>query len=131
MSFIETIAVAAIGAAAGAVAVYINKNKAAKVFLKYGPVVKKAYDIIDPILDQNLRNWHGSQVERAFELSIQAAADGQLSADEIRTISFYMAQAWLPQKAADKARQLEQLSRTTPELRMAAKIIARVNGAGN
>lgn len=131
MSLIETIAVAAIGAAAGALAVRINKNKAAKVFLKYGPVVKKAYDIIDPILDQNLRNWHGSQVERAFELSIQAAADGQLSADEIRTISFHMAQAWLPQKAADKARQLEQLSRTTPELRMAAKIIARVNGAGN
>ena len=131
MSLVQTIAVAAIGAAAGAAAVRINKNKTAKVLLKYGPVVKKAYDIIDPILDQNLRNWHGSQVERAFELSIQAAADGQLSADEIRMISFHMAQAWLPQKAADKARQLEQLSRTTPELRMAAKIIARVNGAGN
>ena len=39
---------------------------AAVPLLKYGPLVQKADDIIDLVLDKNLSNWDGSKVDKAF-----------------------------------------------------------------
>lgn len=119
--------VAVIGVLAGATASGLGKNRTAITLLKYGPIAKKAYDIIDPILDQNLHRWKGSQVDQLFRLAINAAGDGALTADEIEELAYHMAQAWLPQKAADKVRALERTARSTEELRTAAKIIAKVD----
>lgn len=133
MTFLEPViaalVAALVGAGAGAAAVFFKKNKTSQMLLKYGPVVKKAYDIIDPVLDQNLRKWKGSQVSKAFELTIESVADGKLSKEEIRALSFEMAQAWLPQKAADKVRQFEKMATPAPELLAAANIAAKVNAA--
>lgn len=131
MSMFEPILAAAIGAVAGAAAMYVKRNRTAQMLLKYGPIAKRAYDIIDPILDQNLRKWKGSQVDKAFELAIDAASDGTLTSNEIKKLSFHMAQAWLPQKAADKVRELERKTGPAPELLAAAKIASRVNSIIN
>lgn len=131
MSFVEPIIASLIGIATGAIAAAVRKNKPAQTLLKYGPVVKKAYDIVDPVLDQNLRNWKGSQVDKAFELAIEVASDGKLTPAEVKAVAFSMAQAWLPQKAADKVRQFEAASRVVPELEMASKIAAKVNSVIN
>ena len=127
MSFLEPIIAILIGTATGALAMAIKKNASARAFLKYGPVVKRAYDIIDPILDQNLNKWDGSQIDKAFELAIDAAADGSLSPTEIKKLAFFMAEAWLPQKAADKVRKLESATSPAPEMLKAAKIASAVN----
>lgn len=127
MTFLEPVIAAVIGAATAALAMVLKSNAAAKAFLKYGHVVQKAYNIIDPILDQNLHNWDGSKVDKAFELAIESVADGELSAAEIKKLAFYMAQAWLPQKAADKVREFEKMSSPAPELLAAAEIAAKVN----
>jgi len=127
MTFLEPIIAAAIGAAAAALAMLLRSSRQAQSFLKYGGIVKRAYDIIDPVLDQNLHNWKGSQVDKAFELAIESVSDGVLSSEEIKKLAFHMAQAWLPQKAADKVRQLESASSPAPELLEAAKITAQVN----
>jgi hypothetical protein len=127
MTFLEPIIAAVIGAAATALAMVLKKNAAAQAFLKYGHIVQKAYNIIDPVLDQNLHNWKGSQVDKAFELAIEAVSDNHLSAAEIKKLAFYMAQAWLPQKAADKVRQLEKASSPAPELLVAAQVASKVN----
>lgn len=127
MTFVEPIIAVALGAGITALAAFLNRNKTAKVFLKYGSVVQKAYDIIDPVLDQNLHNWKGSQVDLAFELVIVSVSDGKLTAQEVKTIAFHMAKAWLPQKAADKVRQLEKMSNITPEMTAAAEIAKQVN----
>lgn len=133
MTFLEPViaalVAALVGAGAGAIAVFLQKNKTSQMLLKYGPIVKKAYDIIDPVLDQNLRNWKGSQVDRAFELAIENVSDGRLTKEEVRSLSYAMAQAWLPQKAADKVRQFEKMSTPAPELLAAANIAAKVNAA--
>lgn len=135
MTFLEpviaAVVAAVIGAGTGAVAVFLQKNKTSQMLLKYGPVVKKAYDIIDPVLDQNLRKWKGSQVDKAFELAIESVADGKLSKEEVRSLGFAMAQAWLPQKAADKVRQFEKMATPAPELIAAAKIASKVNSVIN
>lgn len=127
MTFLEPIIAAVIGAATAALAMFLRNNAGAQAFLKYGGIVKRAYDIIDPVLDQNLGKWKGSQVDKAFELAIESVSDGVLSAEEIKKLAFHMAQAWLPQKAADKVRQLESASSPAPELLEAAKITAQVN----
>jgi len=95
MTFLEPIIAAVVGAAAAALAMLLRNSEQAQAFLKYGGIVKRAYDIIDPVLDQNLHNWKGSQVDMAFELAISSVADGALSSEEIKKLAFYMAQAWL------------------------------------
>jgi hypothetical protein len=127
MSFLEPIIAAVLGAGVTALAAFLNKNKTTKVLLKYGPIVEKAYNIIDPVLDQNLHKWQGSQVDLAFELVVVSVSDGTLTSEEVKNIAFHMAKAWLPQKAADKVRQLEKASGKAPEMFAAAEIADQVN----
>lgn len=127
MTLLEPIIAAAIGASAAALAIQINKNKGVRLLLRYGPIVQKAYNIIDLILDQNLHGWKGSQVDAAFELAIQTVADGRLTPNEVKALAFYMAKAWLPQVAADKVRQFEKYPAFTPQMELAAKLADKVN----
>ena len=128
MIFLEPVIAALLGAGVTALAVFFKKNLAAKMVLKYGQLVKKAYDIIDPILDKNLTNWNGGQVDQAFELAIKAASDGELTEDEIKKIAVHMASSWLPAAAADKVRILEAKG-TTEEQDTVTKLITKTVNA--
>jgi len=129
MSFLEPIIASLLGAAVTALAVFLKKNMTAMAILKYGPLVEKAYDIIDPVLDKNLSNWDGSKVDKAFELAVESVADGQLSADEIKKLAVHMAQSWLPGAAAQKVRLLEQNGMPLEQRKAAEDITAKVNTA--
>ena len=129
MSFLEPVIASLLGAAVTALAVFLKKNMTAKAILKYGPLVEKAYDIIDPVLDKNLSNWDGSKVDKAFELAVESVADGQLSADEIKKLAVHMAQSWLPGAAAQKVRLLEQNGMPHEQRKAAEDITAKVNTA--
>ena len=128
MIFLEPVIAALLGAGVTALAVFFKKNIAAQMVLKYGSLVKKAYDIIDPILDKNLTNWNGGQVDQAFELAVKSAADGEITEDEIKKIAVYMADAWLPAAAADKVRILEAKG-TTEEQDTVTKLITKTVNA--
>jgi len=129
MSFLEPIIASLLGAAVTALAVFLKKNMTAVALLKYGPLVQKAYDIIDPVLDKNLSNWDGSKVDKAFELAVESVADGELSAAEIKKLAVHMAQSWLPGAAAEKVRLLEQNGMPLEQRKAAEDITAKVNTA--
>jgi len=129
MSFLEPVIASLLGAAVTALAVFLKKNMTAVALLKYGPLVQKAYDIIDPVLDKNLSNWDGSKVDKAFELAVASVADGELSAAEIKKLAVHMAQSWLPGAAAEKVRLLEQNGMPLEQRKAAEDITARVNTA--
>jgi|TARA_B100000085_G_scaffold230884_1_gene217542 hypothetical protein len=129
MSFLEPVIASLLGAAVTALAVFLKKNMTAVALLKYGPLVQKAYDIIDPVLDKNLSNWDGSKVDRAFELAVESVADGELSAAEIKKLAVHMAQSWLPGAAAEKVRLLEQNGMPLEQRKAAEDITAKVNTA--
>ena len=129
MIFLEPVIAAILGAGVTARAVFFRKNIAAQAVLKYGPLIKKAYDIIDPILDKNLHNWNGGQVDQAFELAVKAASDGELSEDEIKKIALHMAEAWLPAAAADKARLLEASGIPQDQIATADEITSTVSSS--
>jgi len=129
MSFLEPVIASLLGAAVTALAVFLKKNMTAVALLKYGPLVQKAYDIIDPVLDKNLSNWDGSKVDKAFELAVESVADGELSATEIKKLAVHMAQSWLPGAAAQKVRLLEQNGMPLEQRKAAEDITAKVNTA--
>ena len=129
MSFLEPVIASLLGAAVTALAVFLKKNMTAVKLLKYGPLVQKAYDIIDPVLDKNLSNWDGSKVDKAFELAVESVADGELSAAEIKKLAVHMAQSWLPGAAAQKVRLLEQNGMPLEQRKAAEDITAKVNTA--
>ena len=129
MSFLEPVIASLLGAAVTALAVFLKKNMTAVALLKYGPLVQKAYDIIDPVLDKNLSNWNGSKVDRAFELAVESVADGELSSAEIKKLAVHMAQSWLPGAAAEKVRLLEQNGMPAEQRKAAEDITAKVNTA--
>ena len=129
MSFLEPVIASLLGAAVTALAVFLKKNMTAVALLKYGPLVQKAYDIIDPVLDKNLSNWDGSKVDRVFELAVESVADGELSAAEIKKLAVHMAQSWLPGAAAEKVRLLEQNGMPLEQRKAAEDITAKVNTA--
>ena len=129
MSFLEPVIASVLGAAVTALAVFLKKNMTAQAILKYGPLVEKAYDIIDPVLDKNLSNWDGSKVDKAFELAVESVADGKLSSDEIKKLAVHMAQSWLPSAAAQKVRLLEQNGMPLEQRLAAEDLTAKVNTA--
>jgi len=127
MAFLETIIAAALGAGITALAVFLKNNKAAQAFLKYGSLIKKAYDIVDPILDKNIHSWNGSQVDKTFELAVEAVSDSDLTKEEINKIAVHMAEAWLPAAAADKVRLLEATGSSSEQTKVADDITTKVN----
>ena len=129
MTFLEPVIASLLGAAVTALAVFLKKNMTAAAILKYGPLVEKAYDIIDPVLDKNLGNWDGSKVDKAFELAVESVADGELTAAEIKKLAVHMAQSWLPGAAAQKVRLLEQNGMPSEQRKAAEDITVKVNTA--
>ena len=87
MSFLEAAIAAIIGSAVTALAVAIKATLAGRALIANGDLVKKAFDLIDPVLDKNIQMWNGSQVEKAFELCVESVADGKLTQDEIKKIA--------------------------------------------
>lgn len=95
----------ATGAVAGAVIAGWDKL-AAKYFLaKLSPSIKTIYNIVDPILDANIRGWKDSDVDKAIALAIEVAHDGKLTPEEINHMVRFISQRWLPQVAVEKVRE--------------------------
>ena len=131
MTFLEPIIAVAVGVAAALFAARFNKSAASKTLKKYGPLVQKAYNIIDPVLDQNMRNWSGSQVDATFEIVVETLSDGELTSAEIKRIATALAKAWLPAAAATKVRNYEKNSELLPQVKTANIVADYVNGIAN
>jgi hypothetical protein len=128
MTFLEPIIAVVIGAAAAVLATRFNKSTASNALKKYGPLAQKAYNIIDPVLDQNMRNWSGSQVDATFEVVVETLADGELTPAEIKRIATELSTAWLPAAAATKVREYEKLSNLLPQVKAANTVADYING---
>ena len=114
------------GLTAGAtwLAKFLNNQKA----IKYGEILSKAYDIIDPLLEKNLKSWKGSDVEYAMELAVASVADNELTADELKDVVKEAAERWLPAKAVDKVRGYLSLEEQPAELKAADALAKAVSG---
>lgn len=127
MTSLEPIIAAGIGAGITALTVKFNKSKVSKQLAKYGPFAKKAYDIIDPVLVENMKGWKGSQIEDTFQIVVEAVADGSLTPAEVKTLAAQLAKDWLPAKAAAKVNSLVPHG---PESAAVNAVTDFINGSG-
>lgn len=125
MTSLEPIIALVVGAGFTAGATLLARFLSAQKLLKYGPLLSRIYDVLDPLLERNIRQWSGSDVEFAIELAIQAVVDGHLTAKELRDMVGEISQRWLPQVAADKVRKFEQ-SAAEPKALAAANVLTNV-----
>lgn len=125
MTSLEPILALLIGAGFAAGTSLLSKYLASQKLLKYGPVLSRIYDVVDPLLERNMRQWNGSDVEFAIELAIEAVSDSQLTAKELRTMVREVSERWLPQVAADKVRKYETAAEQ-PKALAAADVLANV-----
>jgi hypothetical protein len=100
--FVLPVAGAAVGVGLVKATKWANNQKITKTLLKIGPNVAKIYDVIDPILANNLAKWNGSQVDQAFDITIKSLSDGKLTDTEVKNVAAHLAEKFLPQVAADK-----------------------------
>ena len=129
MGPIEPLIALLIGSGLAAGATWVSRIIAARKLVKYGPILARAYDIIDPLLERNMRGWGGSDVEFALELAIKSVADGEINPAELKEMVTEAGKRWLPTIAADKVRKYEQLIEQPKELQAADIIANAVNGA--
>lgn len=90
------------GAIFGALIAGWDKLATRYMLSKLGPSIKTIYDIVDPILDANLKGWSGSDVENVIAFAIEVVHDGELSAQEINLMVKHITARFLPQVAAQK-----------------------------
>ena len=128
MTFLEPIAAAVVAAIVTAGANKVSTLKALGTALKYGPLLKKAFDIVDPVLIQFMHGWNGSQTEKAIELSVEAVGDGKLTGEEIKTIATKIAELWIPSKAVAKVEKFNAAANTPVGLAASKFIADHVNG---
>jgi len=125
MTTLEPILAVLIGAGLTAGAGWLSRFLAARSLLKYGPVLSRVYDVLDPLLERNMRSWSGSDVEFAVELAIESVADGNITAAELKELTLEITKRWLPQVAADKVRKYEAMA-DRPKTLMAADLLTDV-----
>lgn len=125
MTALEPIIALLIGAGLAAGAGWAARLVAVRNVAKYGPILSRVYDILDPLLERNMRSWSGSDVEFAVELAIEAVADGHLTATELKRLGLEVTKRWLPQVAADKVRRYEALAEP-PKPLVAANLLTDV-----
>ena len=128
MTLLEPIAAAVVAAIVTAGANKVSTLKALGTALKYGPLLKKAFDIVDPVLIQFMHGWSGSQIEKAIQLSVEAVGDGKLTTEEIETVAAKIAELWIPSKAVAKMEKFAAAAETPVGLAASKLIADSING---
>tara|TARA_R100001443_G_scaffold12441_1_gene22088 strand:+ start:51 stop:494 length:444 start_codon:yes stop_codon:yes gene_type:complete len=128
MTALEPILAILLGAGLSAVVAWMAKILDNQKAIQYGEILGKAYDIIDPLLEKNLKSWKGSDVEYAMELAIASVSDNELTAEELKDITKEAAERWLPAKAVDKVRGYLSLEEQPSEIKAADLLSKAVEG---
>ena len=128
MTFLEPIIAAVLGVLLGIGASKLSSLNQIKNAVKYGPLLVKVFDIVDPVLVQYMHKWNDSDIQNSIRLTIQAVSDGKLTPEEINNLVVKVTQLWLPDKAAAKFAAYQKASQTPAALTASRFISAAING---
>lgn len=98
----ETI-LALVGGGAAAGLLYLLKKLGAKLFLsKYGAVIQKTFDVVDPIASDLIKSYEGSTLQEALELAVYRVADSEIDEKDVLAIAQYVSAKFDLTAAASK-----------------------------
>ena len=93
---------ALIGAGVIALPIGVNALLSFIKIRKLLPVIRRAFVVIDPLLNEHLRGYSASEVRFALELVTGVLADGQLSRSEVEQTVAEIEKRYRPTAAAGK-----------------------------
>lgn len=92
-----------IGGLGAAGIIYLAKKVGGVIFVKkWGSIISKVYDVIDPIAGQLMTSYGGSEVQQAIQLAVARVADSTLDEADIVAITNYVIAKFNPELAAAK-----------------------------
>jgi hypothetical protein len=92
------------------------------------PVVRRAFLVLDPLFNEHLASYRGSDAQFAAELVTAALADGQLSREETAFAVAEILRRWSPVVAAGKT--VQSLPEQSPERRLYGAVADMVSHGG-
>jgi hypothetical protein len=66
------------------------------------PIIRRAFTVLDPLLNEHIRGYSSSQVRFAMELVTSVLADGALTRNEIEAAVAEIEKRYAPSRAAGK-----------------------------
>lgn len=112
---------------AGVIALPIGANALLTYFKvqKLLPVIRKAFTVIDPLLNEHLRGYSASDVRFALELVTSVLADGQLSREEVEQAVAEIEKRYRPTAAAGKSTEYlkMRLGPDSPEAKLLDAVV--------
>lgn len=69
---------------------------------KVTPAIRRAFTVIDPLLNEHIKSYSASDVRFALELTTSLLADGVLSPEEVRYAAAEIQRRYRPELAAGK-----------------------------
>ena len=90
------------GLLASAAVYYLKKTSADFVIKKYGTVVSKAFDVLDPIAGELMSGYDDSEVQQALRLVVTRVADSEVDESDIVAITNYVLAKFNPVLASAK-----------------------------
>lgn len=70
---------------------------------KVMPAIRRAFTVIDPLLNEHIKSYGSSEVRFAIELITTLLADGELSSEEVRFAAGEIQRRYQPALAAGKS----------------------------
>ena len=90
------------GLFASAAIYYIKKTSANFIVKKYGTVVSKAFDVLDPIAGELMSGYDDSEVQQALRLVVTRVADSEIDESDVVAITNYVLAKFNPVLASAK-----------------------------
>ena len=69
---------------------------------RWMPLLRRAFVVLDPLLNEHLRSYGSSEVRFAMELVTSVLADGELSREEVRQVVAELERRYRPSLGAGK-----------------------------
>ena len=90
------------GALAAGAVYYLRKIGADLIVRNYGGVIKKVYDVLDPIAGQLMSGYSESEVQQAIQLVVTRVGDSEIDESDVVAITNYVIAKFNPALAAAK-----------------------------
>ena len=120
-------ALIALGAAAiGALGAYGLKLIGTKLFLsKYGAIITKAFDVLDPIAGELITAYDDSTFQKAAQISVARVADSEIDEKDLLIMTQFVIEQFDPSLASSKNLNPETAEgKATLELSQSIKALA-------
>jgi len=121
--------IALVGGAIAAGAILLLEQIGARYFLsKYGSIINKTFEVLDPIAGDLIKSYEGSSFQEALELAVYRVADSKIDHEDVIAISQYVASKFSPAIAASKTLDVST-EEGQASLEIADKVRALSDGA--